>query len=71
MFYHLSVGDFMVINGDCMVIVWWFYGDCMVILWWFYGDSYGDLMGSNDSNEIYPSGKRLQKTMETSTTFIE
>ena len=33
-------GDFMMIYGDFMVILWWFmviYGDFMVILWWFKG----------------------------------
>ena len=24
-------GDLMVVNGDFMVILWWFYGDLMVI----------------------------------------
>jgi hypothetical protein len=28
------MGDFMVIYGDFMVILWWLYGDFMVILWW-------------------------------------
>jgi hypothetical protein len=45
------MGDFMVIYGDFMVILWWLYGDFMVILRWFYGDFrvilgwfYGDFM---------------------------